>query len=287
MRSRPVQRARSPRALGGGYIRSRTGVGFAGVECPPLFGRNTAAGCVRPSLPRGALGDTPVLGVNPPFNDYVEAWRALVSQYAAPDLPVDFLLAWISIESNGNPCSWTSLSEAGIFQLMSPDNLTAGQTTLAQQHPVPPCANGKQTTATFSSLTPQQATDQVVGGLTYVRYCVTQATTYLNANGYSWDPSSTDFWCAVKMVHVAPAALQSMLQQGVANNGGVAPDTWADLMPLISGVPASWTANAQAVGQFGGSPSASSILADLGLAGIAALLIIGGGLWYLSTAESA
>src|SRR4029077_17165388 len=49
------------------------------------------------------------------FNASVEAWRSDVASQAG-DLPIDFLLMWIQVESNGNPCSWTRMNEVGVWQ---------------------------------------------------------------------------------------------------------------------------------------------------------------------------
>lgn len=227
---------------------------------------------------RAALGDIPVYGAQPPFNGYVEAWRALVEQLAG-DLPVEFLLAWIDIESNGNPCSYTSLAEVGISQLEPPDNLVQGGTTAALQHPVPPCVPNAQSYATFDSLTADQAYEQVRAFVQYANYCRARAHAMLDDAGYSWDESSGDFWSVVKMVHVAPAVIPGMLAQGTAGNGGSPAPDWETMMRYVSGVPASWTNNAREVGLFGtggGSLLTPTNIVMLGLLGL--------GLWYLHRA---
>jgi hypothetical protein len=187
------------------------------------------------------------------FNASVEQWRSDIEN-AAGDMPVSFLLMWIQKESNGNPCSYTSLQEAGIMQLMAGDNMAQGQTSMAQQHPSPPCTPGTQTTAYRSSLTDEQAGWQVDGGLTYVRYCRDRARAYLAQFGYAgqpgWTESDWSFWAMVKMVHVAPAKIPGMLQAGINGAGGV-PADWDAMMRFVTGIPASWTDNARAVGIYG------------------------------------
>src|ERR1700677_4708401 len=145
----------------------------------------------------------------------VEAWRSAITSAAGGSLPVEFLMAWVAIESGGNVCDWetsTGSVEAGIFQLMSPDNITNGQTTLAAQQPSPPCPASSYTTSVpFSALSSEQASAMVQGGINYVNYCVTYATGALATNGFSWDQTTVDFWSGVKAVHVSPVMLKTML----------------------------------------------------------------------------
>lgn len=190
-----------------------------------------------------------------------EAWRPLVEEYAGT-LPINFLLKWIDWESAGNPCSWTYLKEAGIFQLEPPDNLAVAHTTMAQQHPTPPCVNGVQTSAGIASLTKDQAIAQVQGGINYVNYCRDKARGYLKAAGYTWSESDWSFWAAVKWIHIAPAFLPKMLQQGIDGFGGVPPD-WLAMTAFVTGMPDNWLQNAYEVGLLG-QGGGRSLLASLG-----------------------
>lgn len=193
-------------------------------------------------------------GMCPPFNSTVEQWRDDVKGYA-PDLPTDFLCAWIQIESQGSVCSDTSYAEVGIFQLMPPDNIARGNTTVAQQHPVPPCSTGSSSYVWRSQVSDDIAHDQVQGGIDYVRYCITYAEAQLSALGYlnqpGWSSSDWSYWAMVKMVHVAPAPIMGMLTRGMS--GGAIPADWDEMIANGggTGVPASWIANARAVGIFG------------------------------------
>lgn len=206
----------------------------------------------------GGLGDLLIS----PFRDSAEAWRSLVIQLAG-DLPTDFMIAWIDTESGGNPCSYTSLRESGISQLMYPDNLNTANTTEAAQHPVPPCTAGIQTTASYSSLTPAQQNVQVQAMVTYVNAMRANAHAQLTAVGASWDESTGDFWKLVKMNHVAPATIPPALQ-AATNATGSPPADWATFSTYASGngVPAAWLANANKVGAWGSSSGVS--LADYG-----------------------
>ena len=197
---------------------------------------------------RSAMGDDTVA-----FNASVEQWRSDAAAQMG-SLPLNFLLMWIQVESNGNPCSWTSLQEAGIFQLMPPDNIAQGGTSMAAQHPVPPCVSGSQTTAYRSSLTDDQAYEQVRGGIQYVNYCRAQADAQLALYGYAGKPGWTDsdwsYWAMVKMWHVLPGRIPGMLQAGINGAGGV-PADWDDLVKYVSTVPAAWLDNARKVGLYG------------------------------------
>lgn len=221
------------------------------MHVPPLFGgpRGGRKPVYLNDVRFSGLGDDAVAT----FNASVEQWRSDIEAQAGT-LPLNFLLMWIQKESNGNPCSWTSLSEAGIFQLMAGDNISQGGTSLAAQHPVPPCSPGMQTTAYRSSLTDDQAYEQVRGGIQYVNYCRTRAEAYMSMYGYTGQPGWTDsdwsYWAMVKMVHVAPAKIPSMLQAGINGSGGV-PSDWDQMMRYVSGIPSSWTDNARAVGIYG------------------------------------
>lgn len=217
---------------------------------PALFGGARAGQRQRVHyLDEQGLGDDTTVG----FNASVEAWRSDVEAQMATK-PLNFLLAWIQKESNGNPCSWTSLQEAGIYQLMAGDNITQGGTTIAQMHPVPPCTAGVQTTAYRSSLSDDQAYEQVRAGMQYIDYCITRVDAYLGMYGYAgqpgWSTSDWSYWAMVKMVHVAPAKIPSMLQAGINGYGSVPPD-WDTMMQYVTGIPASWTDNARWVGQYG------------------------------------
>ena len=62
----------------------------------------------------------------------VSIWRALIKKLAPASLDVEFVLKWIEVESNGNPCAVGSLKafgpdgnprEMGIGQFYNPDDV--------------------------------------------------------------------------------------------------------------------------------------------------------------------
>lgn len=251
------------------------------VQAPsPLFGGRKSSRARRPVIVNEALGDDS--GTATAWPQHVEEWRSDVQDQAGTK-PIEFLLAWIKIESAGSVCSWTTLQEAGIFQLMAGDNIAEGGTTIALQHPVPPCTANAGSYVWRTMVSDDIAHEQVRGGLQYVDYCVTYAEAQMAANGYldqpGWTDSDWSYWAMVKMVHVAPAMLGKMMQQGLSGYGSVPPD-WDTMMGYVSGIPTNWTDNARTVGingQGGGSvlnALTSNTMMTYALLGGGALLLL-------------
>lgn len=199
-------------------------------------------------IPAGTLPCPSGGGTCPPFNQSVEDWRSDIRKQAGAK-PIDFLMAWTQKESNGNPCSWTRLAEAGISQLMAGDNIAQAGTTIADQHPSPPCVPGAQTTAYRSSLTDAQANEQVRAFMQYVDYCIKRVEYFLGQAGYSNQPGWTNkdwsYWAMVKQYHALPGIIPSLLSNGL--QGGGIPADWDAMMQYSSYD----TSNARAVGVFG------------------------------------
>ena len=184
------------------------------------------------------------------FDPAVEAWRDLISSFNPPG-GVNFHLAWLQKESAGNPCSWTSLRESGAYQLMYPDNLTQAGTTEDQMHPVPPCVSGRQTAASFDSLTDAQAAEQVRAGIQYVNYVAGVARAKLDAAGVTWGDGNPDFWRFVKLQHAYPGPSAGWLASAT-DQLGHPPASWDELRSTITGY-SSVLDNAEWVGGYGGS----------------------------------
>ncbi len=201
-----------------------------------------------------------------PFPSSVEAWRSLLERYRG-DIPINFLLAWLAKESGGNPCSWTSLREAGIFQLMQGDNQNVAGVTEAQLRAS--CIGETQQSA--RNLTTAEAELQVASGMQYVRWARDVARQKLAAAGAKWSESSTDFWKMVKLVHAYPGYINGWLAAATSKFGRP-PASWDEFRSAISGY-ASVLDNAEEVGG----------RADVSSGGISpiTLLILGGGLGLL------
>lgn len=185
----------------------------------------------------------------------VVRWTDLVKRYAG-SIPVPFLLAWIQKESNGNPCSYTTLRESGIFQLMWPGNLNEGGTTEEKLRAA--CVGTTQSAS--RALTGGETEEQVRSGLQYVNYAREYARKYVN-----WPESNPDFWRMVKMVHVAPARVKQYAPGA---------SSWAEFRQRAAAggsTPASWLDNAEWVGGYGVGGGSAAILVLVGLAAVGAL----------------
>lgn len=205
-------------------------------------------------IPAGTLPCPSMGGMCPPFYQYVEQWRDDVKKQMG-SLPIDFLMAWVQIESLGSGCSDTKYSEVGIFQLMAGDNIAQGGTTVDQQHPSPPCIPGQSTHVWRDGFTTDQAYEQVRAGIQYANYCRTSAEAAMKAAGYldqpGWSDKDWSYWAMVKMWHVSPANAPKLMYAGSSGAGGI-PADWDDMMQYAGGiVPVSWTDNARSVGIFG------------------------------------
>jgi hypothetical protein len=204
------------------------------------------------------------------FSPQVEQWRGPLNQYGGGDLPggEDFLLAWIDKESNGDTCSYTSMHESGVFQLMPPDNTARGGTTEAALRSM--CSGGSGSAT--RSPTDAEIQVQIQSGLQYIRYLRDVAHQKLDAAGVSWDESNPDFWRIVKLQHAYPAPTAIWLAAATAALGRV-PDTWDEFVQY--GVPPQYTGprsvidNAETVGAFGGGGGAIPGVALFLLGGLA------------------
>lgn len=187
-------------------------------------------------------------------------WGPLLQKYAG-SIPIPYLYAWIKKESNGNPCSYTTLRESGIFQLMPPGNTSEGGTSEAALRAA--CVASTQQAS--RPLTEAETEEQVKSGLQYLNYAKSYARKYVD-----WPESSTDFWKMVKMVHVAPARVKQYAP-GARN--------WAEFRARAAAggnTPANWLDNADWVGSYGVGAGGVSTAA-LVLVGLAAV----GAVFYL------
>lgn len=180
------------------------------------------------------------------FAPAVEQWRSLVSKYGAPG-GADFHLKWIEKESGGRPCAWTSLREAGPYQLMAGDNQRVAGTTEALLRAA--CVSGSSSQA--RELTAAEREELIRSGVAYVNWAINQARAKLKAAGANWSESSSDFGKMVKFQHVLPARTGPWLAAATAGLGRP-PASWAELVPYAAAanIPANWVANADDVGAY-------------------------------------
>jgi hypothetical protein len=218
---------------------------------------------------RPAIGDitSPLIGG---FPASVERWRSLVTKYGA-GIPINFLLAWIEKESGGNPCSWTTLRESGLFQLMFGDNLRDGGVTEEQLRAA--CVPNTQQKS--RPLTAAEAEIQVSSGIRYVRAMMAAADRKLAATGVSWSRSSPSYWAFTKLQHGYPSPSQGWLTAATTKLGHP-PRDWNEFLSTMTGYQ-SVLANATWVGIRSGVGGGGSVLP---------MVLLGSGvafLWYLAT----
>lgn len=228
-----------------------------------------------------------------PFKQSAEQWRPYFESLA-PDIPQDFLIAWLDKESGGNPCS-TGIPgvEAGIFQTYHPADDRFGA-TFAQLRQG---CSGQQ-------IVDPSAVDyelQASAGINFVRGKIAAAAAHIVGAGVNWPMDSSDFWKAVKQEHALPCVMGELLPR-VVRQYGPPPDfgTFRDQAMTIppSSVSAACAAfmnspsvrglrnrvddtmeNAEEVGRYGGGVLAA--VGALGGAGPFLLLAAAGGLLYL------
>jgi hypothetical protein len=185
-------------------------------------------------------------------------WTPLLQQYGSA-YPLQFLYAWLKKESGGNPCSYTTLRESGIFQLMPPGNTSQGGTTEAALRAA--CSGSSQQAT--RALTQAEAAEQVRSGIQYLDYAKGYARQYVD-----WPESNPDFWKMVKMVHVAPARVKQYAPGS---------SSWAQFRQKAAAggdTPANWLDNAEWVGSFGTGVGNVTMLVLVGLATAGALFYL-------------
>ena len=193
---------------------------------------------------------------------------------AGGDLPTNFLLAWASRESGGNPCDYTSMGEAGIFQLQPGDNMRNGGTSTEALRSA--CGAGGSRYAA-RALTSDELAEQVRSGIQYVNWCRAQARKALDAVGADWPETSSDFWKMVKLVHTLPSLMGGL--SAAATDLGRPPATWDEFRPYAAAMYGGpkWLPNAEYVGQFG--EGGGSALGGKGWLAVVFLGALGLGAW--------
>ncbi|MEI6172022.1 MAG: hypothetical protein WCQ45_06070 [bacterium] len=135
-----------------------------------------------------------------------ERWRKPLKPLAQW-VPIDFLLAWIDVESNGKPDEVSNIGERGLFQV-HPDERDFLHLTDDQ----------------FQSLTTDTNFALQVGVAQAIAYAIF-AKRELSAVGSEWH--GRDFWKLVKLHHGAFSVPKFMLL-AFQNTFGRGPTTWRE-----------------------------------------------------------
>lgn len=152
------------------------------------------------------------------FTRSVEVWRSLVEDLAG-ELPTEFLLKYIEVESGGNPCALGIANvEAGLFQTYHPDDDRYGLTFTE-------CRTGCSGAKLVRSLSDAEKRARVAAGIAMVRAHLARARKQVEASELPWTEDTSDFWSLVKIQHGLPAVPSAFLPAFVRAIGR-APDSW-------------------------------------------------------------
>jgi hypothetical protein len=187
------------------------------------------------ALLAAALGSGTASAQAPAFPAPVEAWRTLIDQEAAgSDIPIEFLLSWVQVESYGNPCSLGIPNvEAGIAQTYHPDDDRYGA-TFDQLRAA--CVEGTQKQA--RPLTDDEKALQVASLVNLVKGSRRSVRSSLASAGVTWSETSPDFWSLVKLFHALPAYTSAGYLAACRDDLGQAPQTWAEYRGWIESLSA-------------------------------------------------
>jgi hypothetical protein len=166
------------------------------------------------------------------FGPLVERWRAEVAK-RAQDLPVDALLEWIRIESGGDMDPSGLPTEAGIWQLMFPDDARYGASLDALKALA--ARSRTQNPRDISWLSEPDLDMQVGSGIRKVAAARDTVRRVFSANGVTWPENSFDFGAAVKQIHAAPAVITELVPK-ITRAGGP-PSSWIDLRQRVMTFP--------------------------------------------------
>jgi len=170
----------------------------------------------------------------------VSIWRALIKKLAPASLDVEFVLKWIEVESNGNPCAVGSFKsfgpdgnplEMGIGQFYNPDDLVRLKLTGSELRAY--CIPGTQRASRV--LTPTEMTRQAQAMIDLIKSCQASATNDLRSVGATWSPRGRDFYKLTKLQHGLPG-LPRMGMPAVTKKLGHAPRDWQEFRTTLASV---------------------------------------------------
>ena len=163
----------------------------------------------------------------------VVKWSPAVQAIATlENIPWQFAMAWLAVESGGNVCAYGVPSakgpdgqpqELGLFQLYNPDDLKRFGATGAELRAY--CVPGTQKQS--RELTPEELGRHIKLGIQLIKYSAAQSGRYMAESGISWPTSGKDYWRAVKLWHALPVIVKSGFAS-VTKKLGHPPRTWSE-----------------------------------------------------------
>lgn len=166
-------------------------------------------------------------------------WAPIVAPLAlAANIPLQFVLAWIEMESSGNPCAVGNIHahgpdgeplEMGIVQMYNPDDFKrAGVDPAAFRRY---CVPGTQRCS--RKLTAQELVAQARAAMTLIIHAKQVAESVLHSIGADW--IERDVLRLTKLVHALPG-LAKHGPVAVTHHLGRAPESWGEFADNLSNV---------------------------------------------------
>lgn len=227
-------------------------------ETPPRARTAQIAAPAPIAVPAGTMVTTGRVGTQAPdgsrvFGRAVENLRPKVTRLAtASGIPTDFLLAWISQESDGSIRTVTGLNERGFFQIMGP-HVSEGTAVTLRKTEAGMIGLGLDATGTGpADTTARLSTDEdfsLQSGVKLVQFYRRFANRVAVEQGLSW--SEADMWRLTKLGHNGVGSANQAVQAARAVLGR-APASWEEMykaaVPTLSGGVTQAVNSATAVG---------------------------------------
>ncbi len=161
----------------------------------------------------------------------ITRWLPVVSAEAvAAGVPVDFAMAYLAIESGGNPCEVGERSavgpdgeprEVGLFQIYNPDDFEALKAKASELRTY--CVKPAPGTPNPQRLSRKMTSDEMIRhvklGIDNIKRQQRTADRFLTSNHVMWNPSGPDYWSFVKLVHGLPSIVNPGMSQVVVRLG--------------------------------------------------------------------
>jgi hypothetical protein len=227
-------------------------------ETPPPARTAQVAAPAPVAVPASTMVTTGRVGTQAPdgsrvFGRATENLRPKVTRLAAASgIPTDFLLAWISQESDGSIRAVTGLNERGFFQITGP-HVSGGTAVTLRETEAGMIGLGLDATGTGpGDATARLSTDEdfsLQSGIKLVQFYRRFANRVAVEQGLSW--SEADMWRLTKLGHNGVGSAKQAVQAARAVLGR-APASWEEMykaaVPTLSGGVAQAINSATAVG---------------------------------------